>query len=229
MPLTKAAARTAIAEAIDDAGFKRWSQANLDILIARVFDDLWSELLEQSPWLTSQLHVFTASQIIAPGYLDLRLTTNGGQLTQRFFRVQRLIRDSREYESIQELQTKWRIVVEADIEVSAPRFAYQVLGNQLWIHPLALDSGVELRYAFLPVPYTSLTEGYEVPWAEGYDSAYIYEAAARALVKGDAESMAQYKQLATEAFDRLKAACSRQQVGAQRMQMDNDGTFWGSI
>lgn len=228
MPLTKAQARTAIREVIDDPNAKFWSDANLDVLTARVFDDLWSELLEVSPWLTSQLQTFTTAQVIAPGYLDLRLTTNGGQLAQRFFRVQRLIRDQREYESNQEIQTKARFVVQDDIEQSAPRFVYIVQGNQLWMHPLALNSGVELRYAFLPIPYTSLTEGYEVPWAEGYDSAYIYEAAARAFMKGDNEDMKQAKDLAFESFEKLKSACARQQIGAQRMQMVDDGVWWGS-
>lgn len=228
MPLTKAEARSAIREVVDDPQGKFWSDSALDVLVARVLDDLWSELLEVAPWLTSQLQTFTAAQLIAPGYLDLRLTTNGGQLAQRFFRVQRLIRDQREYESIQELQQKWRVVVQDDIEVSAPRFAYTLQGNQLWIHPLALDSAVELRYSFLPVPYTSLTEGYEVPWADGYDSSYIYEAAARAVVKGDSENMSQFKQLAGENFEKLKSACSRSMVGAQRMQTVDDGAWWGS-
>lgn len=228
MPLTKAAARSAIREAIDDPSGERWADAALDTLTSRVLDALWSDLLEVAPWLTSQLQTFTASQVIAPGYLDLRLTTNGGQLAQRFYRVQRLIRDSHEYESLQELQTKYRVVVEADEEVTAPRFAYQVQGNQLWIHPLAVDSGVELRYAFLPVPYTALTEGYEVPWAEGYDDAYIFETAARCFLKGDTEDPRAYKALASESLERLKQACSKQMVGAMRMQMDNDGAWWGA-
>lgn len=228
MPLTKAQARTAIREAIDDAEGTRWADAALDVLTSRVLDSLWSDLLEIAPWLTSQLQIFTASQIIAPGYLDLRLTTNGGQLAQRFYRVQRLIRDQREYESLQELQTKYRVVVEADAEVTAPRFAYQVQANQLWIHPLAVDTGVELRYSFLPVPYTSLTEGYEVPWAEGYDDAYIFETAARCFLKGDAEDMRAYKTLASESLERLKQACSKSMIGALRMQMDNDAQWWGA-
>ena len=228
MPLTKAQARSAIREALDDLEGTRWTDAALDSITSRTLDALWSDLLEVAPWLTSQLHTFTASQLIAPGYLDLRLTTNGGQLTQRFYRVQRLIRDQREYEALQELQVKYRVVVENNEEVTAPRFAYSVQGNQLWIHPLALDTGVELRYAFLPTPYTSLTDGYEVPWAEGYDDAYIFEAAARALVKGDAEDPRAYKALASESMERLKQACSKQMIGAQRMQMTDDGQWWGA-
>lgn len=228
MPLTKAQARTAIRDALDDAEGARWSDTELDTLTSRTLDALWSDLLEISPWLTSQLHTFTANQLVAPGYLDLRLTTNGGQLTQRFFRVQRLIRDSHEYESLQELQVKYRVVVEGDEEITAPRFAYEVQGNQLWIHPLALDTGVELRYAYLPTSYTAITDGSEVPWAEGYDDAYIFETAARALVKGDAEDPRAYKQLAQESMERLKQACSKQMIGASRMQMDNDAAWWGS-
>jgi len=44
MPLTKAATRTAIRQAIDDPSAKRWTDANLDQLIELVLDDLYSDI-----------------------------------------------------------------------------------------------------------------------------------------------------------------------------------------
>ena len=229
MSYTKANLRIAIQQMIDDPNAARWTAPNLDALTERTHDELWAELHEIQPWLTSQLDTFTAAQLLAPGKIDIRVTGDGaGQLSKRFFRVQRLIRDRREYDEFHELSQKARIVVAAGLEISAPQFTYFVQGTEIWIHPLTVTSDVELRYAYLPTAYQTLAEGATVEWPSGYEAALINEVAARALVKGDAEDMRQMKVLANEAFDRCKNALSRRMIHAQRMQAPDDAIHWGA-
>src|SRR5258706_5800106 len=86
MPLTKAQYRSMTRQYLDDPNAKLWSDGFIDLAIQLVLDDLWTDMLDQSAFLTSQLH--TLNTLHSPGYIDLRLTTSGGDLTQRFYRVQ---------------------------------------------------------------------------------------------------------------------------------------------
>ena len=223
MPITTAQARSDIREAIDDPNAKRWGDTALDRLISRTIDGLWSDILDLFPWMVTQLH--TAVPMTSPGFIDLRLTTNGGQLSQRFYRVQKVTRAGREYSPAKAQD----VLIENDGEIVAPAFTYVLYGNQLWLFPLDTTFNVELRYNFLPVPYTSLTDGYEVPWPEGYDDAYIYATARRGFAKGDAESIANASDLANEAMAKLQAAIRKYYVGPQGPTGFDSGASWGSI
>src|SRR5574342_75434 len=221
MPLTKAEARTAIREATDDPAGKRWSNSALDSLISRTIDGLWSDILDLLPWMVSQLH--TSVPMTSHGFIDLRLTTNGGQLTQRFYRVQKVTRDGREYSPAKPQD----VLIQTDSELVAPAFTYVLFGNQLWLFPLSTTTDVELRYNFLPTPFTSLTDGYEVPWPEGYDDAYIYAVARRAFGKGDAESIGQATDLAREAMEKLTASVRKYYVGPVGPTGYDSAISWG--
>src|SRR5688500_4797752 len=83
--LTKGQFRTAVMQAIDDASNKRWSPANLDILITMVNDMVWSAVLDTFDDFTNQQDTVTPA---AGGKTDV--TT----LTKRFYRVQKVTRAS---------------------------------------------------------------------------------------------------------------------------------------
>lgn len=204
--LTKAQARSAIREAIDDLNAKRWSDAALDALISRTIDGLWNDVLEQAPWSLSQ---HQEPLVTAPGYVDLRQTVMGGQLTQRFFRLQNVVRDGTTYKEANPRD----VTRENDEIVSAPHNRYTIFGNQLWLFPLSVTANVELDYSFLPASFTSLAESGFVPWPDGYDDAYIYSVARRGFAKGDAESITQATELASEAVNKLKAAIKKSSTG----------------
>lgn len=204
--LTKAEARTAIRDIIDDPSGKFWSNDSLDKLASRTIDGLWSDVLDLAPYMVTQLE---EPGITSPGYIDLRLTTTGGQLTQRFYRVQKVTRNGVEYREAKQIG----IVIEDDVLLTGENGTYAFYGNQLWLFPLDPTTAVELRYNFLPTPFTSLTDGYIVPWPDGYDDAYIYGTARRAFAKGDAESINQATQLYGEAMTKLTAAIRKNSFG----------------
>lgn len=219
---TKAQARTAVREAIDDPNAKRWSDTALDSLISRTIDGLWSDVLDFAPWLLTQLE---EPALTSPGYIDLRITTSGGQVSQRFFRVQKVTRGSREYQEARPQD----VLMEDDSAIVAPDFTYAFYGNQLWMFPLDTAATVELRYNFLPTPFTSLADGNTVPWPDGFDDAYIYSAVRRGFAKGDAESIAQASSLAGEAMSKLEAAIRKQRIGPQVPNTYGSGIEFGGI
>jgi hypothetical protein len=205
--LTKAQARMLTREWLDDPSAKRWSDLRIDLAIQLVLDDLWTDLLDMQSNLTSQLHVLTS--LISPGYIDLRLTINGGQLTQRFYRVQHVTRGGREYYPIDPRD----ILIESNEALAGPNFTYYVLGDQLWLFPLNTTDDVELRYSFKPTPFTAMTDGMNIPFPEGSESAYVLLASALTMAKGGEEDIGQLMALAQQARDRCYAAIRRQYQG----------------
>ena len=205
--LTKAQARTLVREWLDDPAGKRWSDSRLDLAKQLAIDDLWTDILDLQGNITSQLHNITTT--VSPGYIDLRLTTHGGQLTQRFYRVQNVVRDERVYRNCDPRE----FVIQSNGAVVAPDFTYFVQGDLLWLFPLDTETDVELRYSFKPTPYTSLTDGMYVPFPDGNESAYVLAASALTMAKGNIEDAGQLFSLANQAKDRLLASIRRQYQG----------------
>jgi hypothetical protein len=222
MSFTKAQARSAVAQAIDDPNFKRWTSANLDVVIAMAVDDGWSQLLETNPYYTSQLQTF--SSITSPGYVDLRLIANGGALSQRFQKVQKVTRDGREFS----LAKQQELLLEGNADLSKLAYRYIFFGDQLWLFPLETNLSIELRYSFKPPSFISLGENDTVAWPEGHESAYVYEAAARAIGRGNAEEMTNFMSIAQMSQKRAENAIKRQYYGALMMDVDDAPTAWGA-
>lgn len=207
MSLTKAQARTLIREWLDDPSAKRWSDGNIDLATTLVLDDLWSDMLDIAPYLTSQLQTITS--LSSPGYVDLRLATQGGDLTQRFYRIQQVIRGDTYLTPRDPRDTV--IVNNATIVHNSDTFHF--VGDQMWLFPLDTTSKVELRYSFRPTAFSSLTNGNNVTFPEGSESAYVLGTAALTMAKGNVEDVGQLASLATLAKERLINSIRRQYHG----------------
>lgn len=207
MSLTKALARAQIRQLIDDPNSKLWTDANLDQLTELAMDEMWSDLLAYAPFLTSQLD--TIASLTSPGYLDLRITTDGGALSKRFHKLQSIVRNGTTYTKYDPRDS----IIELNKEIFAPTESYSFMGDQLWLFPLDINTDVEIRYSFKPVGFVSLADGTKVTWPDGHDSAYIYEIAARAVSKGGREDNQGFLQLAAKSWDRLLETVRKRQIG----------------
>lgn len=182
-------------------------------------DDLWTDMLDLAPWLTSQLQTFTT--LHSPGYIDLRLATNGGDLAQRFYRVQ-LVKAPAEAGS-----QAARIYYPKDPRdfllsggdagvIVATRFSYEIKGDQLWLYSSDQQFGptpVDLRYSFKAPTFTSFADGSLIPWPEGGEAAAVYAAAAHTMAKGNVEEARQLLEIAAVARERMLASIRRQWLG----------------
>jgi hypothetical protein len=186
MALTKLEARELIREQMDDASSKLWSDSLLDRLTTTTLDTLWGELLEHAPRLTSQLDTIATLQ--TPGYIRTQLTTDtpAGDLTQRFRRVQSVMRGEQMYTEVDPR----RVAVQGNVLVAndGRDFVYFLQGKQIWLLPLDTAEDVELRYSYLPAKYSGLANGDNVEWPEGFEDAYTWEVAGRAMLKGGREN-----------------------------------------
>lgn len=220
MPLTKAQVRTQVRQMIDDPSAKRWADSALDQAIELVLDDLWGEILDMAPYINTQYQQI-GLPLRAPGYIDLRQTAYGGDLTQRFYRLQQVIADGRQY-FCKDPRDFLMVASSLTNDVSTirastgieQRFSYQFLGNQLWLHPLGnVTTFVELRYNFKPTAFTALTNGTILDTPEGSSRAIINLAAAETLVKGNVEEASQFRSMGLEAKQLLFDSVRRQYHG----------------
>jgi len=220
---------------LDDPNAKRWSDGFIDLAIQLVIDDLWTDMLDQAPFLTSQLQTITT--LHSPGFVDLRLTTMGGDLIQRFYRIQ-LVKAPADTSG----QTA-RIYYPKDPRdyllgggdnsvIVATRFTYEIKGDQLWLYSSDMQFGpapVDIRYSFKPTPFTAMTDGMNVPFPEGGESAAVMAAAAHTMAKGNAEEAQQLLVLAERARDRLLASIRRQWLGStQPYTTESSHAFGGT-
>lgn len=224
MALTKSQVRSQVRQLIDDPNAKRWGDYALDSLIEGVHDDLYGDMLDTAPYFNTAYQQISIP-LRSPGYIDLRQTLYGGDLTQRFYRLQQCIADGRQYGSkdprdylmTAASQTNDLTTITASQGVEQ-RFTYQFLGNQLWLHPLGgVTTFVELRYNFRPVAFTSLTNGYIVDMPEGSYRALINLSAADAMPKGAAEDAEVFRSMGEEARQKLLNSIRRQTHGPMTM------------
>lgn len=204
MSLTKLEARDLIRELIDDASDRLWSDALLDRLATLTLDSLWGELLEVNPRLTSQLDTIATLQ--TPGYIRLQLTTAtpAGDLTQRFREVQSVNRNEQGYSPVDARN----IVIQGNeliVNDDPHQYGYLKFGQQFWLFPLDTAEDVEFRYSYLPEKFSSLADGDAVEWPEGFDDAWTWEVAGRAMMKGGREDPAGHLAIAGKSMASLRS------------------------
>ena len=234
--LNKAQIRTSIRQYMDDPAAKRWDNSSLDLAIQFVLDDLWGEMLDVAPYLTSMYQQLSVP-IHTPGYIDLRLTTYGGDLVQRFYRLQQLVangrhyfaKDPRDYLLTASTNTGDTSTIKEDV---AQSYSYQFLGDQLWLHPLQVGTQiastfVEMRYSFKPIAFTQIADGNVVPFPEGHEQSLILISAASALAKGNAEEAGQLFAMGNNSKERMISAIKRQYHGPTVPFTTSQSGEWG--
>lgn len=214
--LTKAQARTLIRQFIDDEAATLWSNANLDILTTGVLDELWTDLLEHSPFLLSMEE---APTVTSPGYVDLDT-----ELT-RWFRIQQVVRENFVYTPADQ---KDAVVNDSEV-VSADGRTYTLLGSELHLFPYDTTANVRIKYNYLPPSYGGLGDSDEVEWPDGHHLAYVYAVASRAMEKGDREDSARFERRAENALLKLKAVLRKRHTGPTMPWFDHDALEAGGV
>lgn len=218
--LVKAQYRTMVRQWLDDPNAKRWADSFIDLAIQFALDDLWTDVLDTAPFLTSQLQ--TLNTLHSPGFIDLRQTMFGGDLTQRFYRVQLLKAPAEPASQAARIyypkDPRDVLLTQGDQGVIvATRFTYEIKGDQLWLYSSDNQFGpapVDIRYSFKPTAFTMLTDGFGVQFPEGSESAAVLLAAANTMAKGNAEENAQLLGMAEVARNRMLDAIRRQYFGS---------------
>lgn len=208
--MKKAEVRTLVRSMLDDESREIWSDATLDMLIEIVLDDLWADILDTSAWSTSQLDVLTS--LVSPGFVDLRPIVDGGQLTQRFYRIQSVVRNGYTYSYTDPRHN----LIDNNLVLIGGPYTYSVYGYQLYLfgpNGLELTPSVEVRYNYRPAKFTGLAETDIMPFLDGQESALIYLAALQAMSRAKVEAKQGLAMLAEQSRQRMMSSVRRQYVG----------------
>lgn len=213
--LTRLQARTLIQQLVDDTGATLWSAPNLDILTEGAIDELWGELLDKFEWVRStEAATLTPT---APGYVTLSTAFT------RFYRLQMVARDNQAFWPANQKD----VLVINGVQIVAPDHTYVVYGDQLHLFPYSLNQ-ISVRYNSRPTAYTALAnDSALVDWPDGYHMAYIYDAASKAMEKGDRENSERFGKRAEQSMFRLKSFLRKQQVGPIMPWFHQDAIEWG--
>jgi hypothetical protein len=181
-----------------------------------VYDQLWSEMLEIMPWLLIANETISAGNITSPGYISV---ADGGALLERFWRVQSVFRNDREY--IKGDASRYVIDFDNDTVITGPDWTYFFFGDQLWFFPLDTGQGVSLTYTYLPDEYEDLGDSDEITWPQGHDLVLVLEAAAFLMAKGGTEDPSPLILMAERAKGRMYSALKKRWRGAVAVKGDS--------
>ena len=228
MALTQLQSKTLIQQWMDDASNTRWSDtgtpSNFELAAAKIYDQGWSELLDEAPWARSTRQVITAATFTDPGYID---TAVGGDLTGRFFRVQKIFRGGREYSP--EMIDEFVIDQANDSIIVGVGDHYFFIGDQLWLTPLDdSNEAMDIRYSSLPADYAGLTDGGAISWPEGHELAFVYRAAYELMGKGNVEETEELRSNAKQSWKQVLRYVRRRYPGPRVMRASGDPLDWGS-
>lgn len=222
--MLKSALRSLVQQMTDDAGI-RWTAANLDLLTEAVYDEAWSEILDQSPWYNSFRQVISATSDLAdPGFLDTSVA--GTKLTNRLYRVQKVMRNRCEYSPADSFD---HLFDQANDEhlVGGP-YRYMFIGDQLWFTPLNDTSDdIDMRYSFLPASYDGLMDATAISWPDGHEKALVFRVALNAMAKGSAEDSKEIALLEKAAWKRLHSYLKRRSPGPLTITGPFGPNDWG--
>ncbi len=220
--LTKDEFITLIREMMEDPDSVHWTAVNLDLLIRVTQDSLFARLLEHFPYFVSQLDTLTAT-LTSPGVISV---ADGGDLTKRFHRLQKVTRNQQEYTPVDARD----YVIEGD-EVQAVNsrsdFVYFFFGDQLQILPFNVDDDIEVRYSFKPTLWGGLAGGATPDWPDGQENALIYAVARRGMAKGSREETSEVKELERESWLDLISDIERQFPGPTTPYLSDSPEGWG--
>lgn len=227
MALQKAQARSLIRTLVKDQNKDSWSDSALDVLTQTTIDEMYGEILDQQPYLNSQLDVVSAP-LIAPGLVDTRVQGVGtGQLTQRMYRLQKVTLANQEY--TQAHAEDIAMSPTTTTEIVAPRFSYQFFGYNLYLFPLSVSINAEMRYSFLPAEYNTVPETTNVTWPDGFENVFIFETSARAMLGFDAALAGSYHALAESVRSKMNYALARTSPGPMVPHLIDTPISWGAI
>lgn len=200
MAITKDNLVTAVRNLIDDPIAAFWTAANLTVLISTTYDEMWGDILDFAPYYKSTIEtVTTTPKLTANGTIDIP------SLASRFYRLQSIVR----YGKVLDPANPRDVMIQANEAIVGPDGHYAHIGDQIYMFPISATESLEIRYAPLPADFVALGGSSPITWPDGFESALIFESAARAMLKGEREENARLARLAEKSWNSLLSAVKR--------------------
>lgn len=211
-------------ELMDAVGSDRWSDSTIITVLAQVYDEEWSNILNAAPYYTfQQLSVTTDTNGQVP-YSSL--STGSGDSQKNFYRVLSVSDGNVLYD-----ETAFQYVPLATTTNYLPTYPrmYYLVGTNVQILPVASGTSLYIAVNYKPTALNDLsTDGTTVDWPSNSQGILTASAAAKLMLKGGAEVGAanNFRALANEERQSLLDDLRRRTINPTRMGYPDQKYDW---
>lgn len=211
-------------EYMDAVGSSRWSDSTIQTILASVFDEEWSNILNAAPYYTfQQLTVTTDSNGQVP---FSSLSTGSGDSQKNFYRVLSVSDGNVLYD-----ETQFQYVPLATTTNYLPTYPrlYYMAGSNVQILPVATGTSLYVAVNYKPTALNDLaSDSSTVDWPSNNQGIITASAAAKLLLKGGAEVGAanNFRALANEERQSMLDDLRRRTINPTRMAYPDQKYDW---
>lgn len=211
-------------EMMDAVGSSRWSDATIQTILATVFDEEWSNILNAAPYYTFQQLTVTTD---ANGQIPFSaLNTGSGDAQQNFYRILSVSDGNVLY-----TETAFQYVPLATTTNYLPTYPrlYYTVGEVVQILPVTTGTSLYVAVNYKPTALNDLSsDGSAVNWPANNQNILTASAAAKLLLKGGAEAGAarNFRDLADDERASMLNDLRRRTINPTRMAYPDQKYDW---
>ena len=211
-------------EYMDAVGSTRWSDSFITTILAQVYDEEWSNILNAAPYYTfQQLSLTTDSNGQIP---FSSLSTGGGDSQKNFYRLLSVSDGNVLY-----TETQFQYVPLATTTNYLPTYPrlYYTVGTTVQILPVASGTSLYLAVNYKPTALNDLsTDSAVIDYPPNSEGIIVASAAAKLLLKGGAEVGAanNFRALANEERQSMLDDLRRRTINPTRMAYPDQKYDW---
>jgi hypothetical protein len=211
-------------EYMDAVGSQRWSDTAIKTVLAAVYDEEWSNILNAAPYYTFQQLTLTTD---SNGQIPFSsLNTGGGDSQQNFYRLLSVSDGNVLYD-----ETQFQYVPLATTTNYLPTYPrlYYLVGEAVQILPVASGTSLYLAMNYKPTALNDLSSNSAtITFPANSQGILVSSAAAKLLLKGGAEVGAanNFRALANEERQSLLDDLRRRTINPTRMAYPDQKYDW---
>jgi len=211
-------------EYMDAVGSTRWTDSAIQTVLAQVYDEEWSNILNAAPYYTFQQLTLTTD---ANGQIPYSsLNTGSGDNQQNFYRLLSVSDGNVLYD-----ETSFQNVPLATTTNYLPTYPrlYYLVGELVQILPVASGTNIYIATNYKPTALNDLsTDAIPISFPPNSEGILVASAAAKLLLKGGAEVGAanNFRALANEERQSMLDDLRRRTINPTRMAYPDQKYDW---
>jgi len=211
-------------EYMDAVGSTRWTDSFIQTILAQVYDEEWSNILNAAPYYTFQQLQLTTD---ANGQIPYSsLNTGSGDSQRNFYRVLSVSDGNVLYD-----ETQFQYVPLATTTNYLPTYPrlYYLVGTNVQILPVAVGTSLYISVNYKPTALNDLSsDNIPIDFPDNNQGIITASAAAKLLLKGGAEVGAanNFRKLADEERQSMLDDLRRRTINPTRMAYPDQKYDW---
>jgi len=211
-------------EYMDAVGSTRWSDDTIKTVLAGVYDEEWSNILNAAPYYTFQQLTLTTD---SNGQIPFSsLSTGGGDSQKNYYRILSVSDGNVLYD-----QTQFQYVPLATTTNYLPTYPrlYYTVGTNVQILPVSSGTSIYIAVNYKPTALNDLAaDSSTIDWPGNNELLLVAAASSKLLLKGGAEAQAanNYRTLANDERQSMLDDLRRRTINPTMMAYPDQKYDW---